>query len=48
MAAVDDITSRGGLNIDLHCANLPNKSNLALYKLLTHICSHLKQFYLRT
>ena len=43
MAAVVDIISSCGLSIDECHTNQHNKSRLALYKLLIHFSSHLKQ-----
>ena len=36
MAAAVIISSRGGLRIEVHRGNKPNKNKLALYKLLIH------------
>ena len=46
MAAIVDIVSRRGLRIKAFRRNQPNKSKLALYKPLLHLCSHLKQPYI--
>ena len=43
MAAVVDIVSECDIRIHMLCGNLPNKSKLALYKLLLHCNNHLKQ-----
>ena len=43
MAAVVGIVSRHGLSIHMHHGKKPNKSKLALYKLLLHSNSRLKQ-----
>ena len=46
MAAMISIVSRHGLRIEVHCRNQSNKSKLALYTLLLHFHSHLKQLYI--
>ena len=46
MVAVVNIISRRGLFIDVHCRSQPNKSKLALYKVLIHINSCLKLLYI--
>ena len=46
MAAIISIVSRRGLRIEVHCRNQSNKSKLALYTLLLHFYSHLKQLYI--
>ena len=44
--AVVSIVSRHGLSIDACHENQPNKHKLALYKLLIHFNSNLKQLYI--
>ena len=46
IVAIVGIISRRDLIIEAHCRNLLNKSKLALYKLLLHFYSHLKQLYI--
>ena len=46
MATVVGITNGSGLGINTLCGKYPNKSMLALYKVLIHFYSHLKQLYL--
>ena len=43
MAPIVGIVSRRGHRIEARRRNQPNKSKLALYKLLLHLYSHLKQ-----
>ena len=45
MTAVIGIISRHGLSIDAYCRNQPNKSKLALWKLLLCFNSCSKQLY---
>ena len=47
MAAIVGITSIAmAITIEAHHRNQPSKSKLALYKLLLHFYSHLKQLYM--
>ena len=48
MAAIVDIVNRCGLRNEVRHRNRSNKSTLALYKLLLHFYSHLKQLYMVT
>ena len=46
MAAIVSIISKCGLTIEAPRRNQPNKSKLALYKLLLPFYCHLKQLYI--
>ena len=46
MAAIVGVASRHGLTIKVYCRKQPNKSKLALHKLLPHFYNHLKQLYI--